>query len=108
MLVLSSKLILLNDFSQPPVNLGSQLLQIIAVTHLQLSDFSLTLHYVLWSEVSQLYLQGGLGHHQLLPDVPLGTLGPSELDGGPLGPNINVCVDWRHCDNILGKITFFK
>jgi len=33
----------------------------------------------------------------------MGDFDLPELNRGPLGPRIKVSVDWRHCDNKLGK-----
>jgi hypothetical protein len=55
--------------------------------------------------------QDRLGHAQLLHDVPLGNLGPPELDASPPGTSIKVFVDCRHCEKALAqmtKTTFFK
>ena len=91
-LVSGSPPILLNNLSHPCRYKGYQLLRISAVAHpqsAQLSDLSLSLHHVLGGRVnSKNSYQGGLGHPQLLHDVPLGDHGPSELNEGHLVPTV--------------------
>jgi hypothetical protein len=48
-------------------------------------------------------LSGWLLHSLLLHDVPLGDLGPPELDGGLLALRIKVFVDRRQNKKYWGK-----